>query len=136
MRANNISIQNNLNTHLIEGEFDLSAAAAVTATRGDSITVTKTGVGAYTVRLAARDQGSPAVFEVLNRDANLSNGTPAGALGVKVMGITVDSAQVTKDDILIAIVTTATAGGTGAAADSTAAITVDFRVKVRTRKVF
>lgn len=135
MRTNGISIQNNLSTHLFEGEFDLSAAAAVTAVRGDSITVTKTGVGSYTVRVAARDQGAPPVVEVLNRHANLSNGTPAGALGVKVMGITVDTAQATKDDILIAIVTTATAGGTGAAADTTAVATVDFQVKVRTRRV-
>lgn len=136
MRANVISVQNNLNAHDLVGEVDLNASAAVLAARGDSISCTKTGTGTYVVRVSARDQGSPAVFEVLYRDATLQNGTPAGALGVKVTTVTVDTADATKNDILITLVTTATAGGTGAAADSTAAVTIPFWVKIRTRKVF
>lgn len=136
MRANSITVQNNLNAHDIDGEVDISAAAAVTAVRGDSLTCTKTGTGTYVVRVAARDQGSPAVFETLKRQVNYCNGTPATALGVKVTTVTVDAADATKNDILITLVTTATAGGTGAAADSTAAITISFGVKIRTRKVF
>lgn len=136
MRANSISVQNNLNAHDICGEVDLSAAAAVTAVRGDSISCTKTGTGTYVVRVSARDQGSPAVFELLHRGAHYVNTTPATALGVKMTTVTVDTTPATKDDILITLVTTATAGGTGAAADTSAVATIAFSTKIRTRKVF
>ena len=133
MRANSVSVQNNLNALDIEGELDLSAAAAVSAVRGDSLTATKTGVGTYVVRVNARDQGYPMVFETLNRSANYVNTTPATALGVKMTTV---APEATTGDILITLVTTATAGGTGAAADTTVAATIAFRAKVRTRKVF
>ena len=140
MRANQNHIQNNLNAHDIEGEFDLSAAAAVVAQadgrtcRGDSCTVTKTGTGTYVVRVRGMDQGMPAVYEKLNRHANFSDGTPATALAVRMTTVTVDNTQATRGDILITIITSATVGG--AAADGTSAVTVSFRVKIRTNRVY
>lgn len=135
MAANQVQLYNNLSTHVIEGEFDLSAAAAVTAVRGDSIKVTKeAAAGTYTVRLLARSQGSPPLVQIVNRHAELCNGTPAGALGARVMGGIVESTSQFHKDLLFTILTTAGAGNSGAAANTTAAVTVSFRIVIRTRK--
>lgn len=133
MHATTVTVYNNINSHTFEGELDLTSGAAVSAVRGDSLTATKSGTGTYVIRVAARDQGHPQVFETLNRSAQYVNTTPATALGVK---ITTVAPEASSGDILITLVTTATAGGTGAAADTTAAATISFRVTARTRRVY
>jgi hypothetical protein len=132
--ANQVQVVNNVYTHVVEGEFDLSAAGAVTAVRGNSLSVTKTGVGTYVIRLLSRSQGSPALFELVNRRVDLCNGTPAGALGVRAMAAATDPTDSFHKDLLFTVLTTAGAGASGAAADTTAAITVSFRYVIRTRQ--
>lgn len=111
---------------VIRGEFDLSSAAAVTATRGTNMTTTKTGTGTYTVVL--KDTQVLQLVELLHRDANFSGTVPATATGVMITTVTQSAST---GDITITVVTTASPT-TGAATDTTAATTVDFEVVIRT----
>jgi hypothetical protein len=109
----------------ISGEVDLSAAAAVTATRGDDMTTVKTGTGLYTVTIKG-NKGFMLV-ELLGRDANFTQGKPTTALGVRVSTVTQTAGT---NDIVITLNTMAAATN-GIDTDGTAAVTVAFRVLIR-----
>lgn len=113
----------------IRGEFDISAAAAVLASRGTNTTVTKTGTGTYSVVL--KNTGVLQLVEILHRKANYSATVPATALGVFISTVVQNA---TTGDITITVVTTA-AATSGAATDGTAATTIDYEVVVRTCKL-
>lgn len=119
------TVFNNEFEWVLRGEFDLSAAAAVTATRGTNFTTTKTGTGTYTVVL--KNAQALQLVEILSREANFSGTFPATATGVTVTTVTQNA---TSGDITITIVTTS-GPTTGAATDTTAATTVDFGVVLR-----
>lgn len=113
----------------IEGEIDLTAGAAVSASRGTGMTVSKSATGTYTVVLS----GSKAIklVEVLSRQVNFSGTVPATATGCRISSITQDS---NTDAITITIKTSASPT-TGADTDTTAATTLSFRVVLRVGKM-
>lgn len=113
----------------IEGQIDLSAAAAVSASRITGATVSKTAVGTYTVVLS----GSKALklVEILDQRVNFANGVPAGATGCRISSIAQDS---NTDAVTITIKTMASPT-TGADTDTTAATTLSFKVTLRVGKM-
>lgn len=119
------SVSQNEGTWYIEAEADLSAAAAVTATRGTNIVCAKTGAGTYTFTV----KGTQALkmYEVLNRFADLG-GAPATAFWAKVTGITQTAGT---DDVVISV-STLTNAATPAAADVTAGCVMSIGVALRT----
>lgn len=124
------AVVNNACTWSINGELDLSAAAAVVALRGDNMTATKTGTGQYTVVL--KNSGALQLVELLNREANFTGATrPASALGVSLDTVVQST---TTGDITI-VITTLTNPTSGAAADGSAAVTVSFGLIIRTCKL-
>lgn len=120
------TVFNNECEWVLRGEVDLSAGAAVTATRGSNYTTTKTGTGVYTVVL--KDSQALQLVEILHAIANFSRTAPATALGVRVTSV---AQNATSGDITITLTTTALPTS-GAATDTTAATTVDFQVVIRT----
>src|SRR5690349_14220646 len=100
------SIANTECEYTIDGEFDLNSSAAVIATRGTGLTVTKTGTGTYTVVLANR--WGIQLVELINRWAGFSGTAPATATGVGVTTVTQASSTVAGNagDITITIQTT------------------------------
>jgi hypothetical protein len=124
---------------VIEGTFDVDTTGAVLnltmpnggtkTVRGQHMSVVKSGTGQYdvTVKLASALDGKP-VFqpvELLDGTAKLIAATVATALGARVASVTTDS----NGNIVIRVLTT---GSTGAAADTTAAVTVGFMAVVCT----
>lgn len=121
------AVVNNACTWTVQGELDLSAAAAVVAIRGDNMTVTKTGTGQYTVVL--KNSGNLQIVELLGREANFTGATrPATALGVSLDTVTQST---TTGDITI-ILTTLALPTSGAATDGTAAVSIAFGAVIRT----
>lgn len=126
----------------IEGSFDLSAAAAVSTIsqpdgstktcRGENMTCAKNTTGTYdvTVKLASSLDGQP-VFqpvELLNASASIVAATVAVALSARVSAVAKDS----NGNLKITVITAQTSG---AAADTTAAITVCFSVAIGTQRM-
>lgn len=109
-------------------EIDLSAAAAITATRGDDIVATKTGAGLYTVRIVGRT-----FFEVLYRHAEFFPSGAAGTVNAKVTAVDLDGAG----DGTGAVVTVTTFNGyvTPAAADVAAAGLLSVQLVFRGQKI-
>jgi hypothetical protein len=118
----------------IEGSFDLSAGAAVLAitypagqtktVRGRGMSVVKNGTGTYDVTVKLSSTISGPTFqsvELLDADAKLVGATVATALDARIQSVTLSTAG----DIVIKVLTTQTSG---AAADTTGAITVSFQV--------
>lgn len=120
--ANGIS--QNEGVWYIEAEADLSAGAAVTATRGTNIVCVKTGTGTYT--FTVKGTSALKVYEVLNRFADLG-GAPAGAFWGKVTGITQTAGT---DDVVISVSTLNNAG-TPVAADVSAVCVLSIGVAIR-----
>lgn len=114
----------------IEGQIDLSAAAAVSAGRGTGMTFTKTAAGTYTAVIAGAFFAGKLV-EILDSSANFSGTVPATALGVRVSSITQDA---NTDAVTITLKTSAQAT-TGADTDTTAATTISFRCVLRVGKM-
>lgn len=131
--ANLVTRYHNSARYVIEGSFDLSAAAAVQnitagvatkTVRGENMSVVKNGTGTYdvTVKLAGTLDGLPfRPVELLYGNANIIAAAVATVLDCRIQSVTVTSSN----DILIKVVTAQT---TGAAADTTGAITVAFQV--------
>lgn len=118
MNFNN-SLVSNACTWIIQGEVDLSAAAAVVAQRGDNLTFTKTGTGTYTC--VYKNTGNLQLVKILNRVANFTGANaPATALGTAVTTVVQNA---TTGDITITFVTTALPTS-GANTDGTVAVTV------------
>lgn len=129
-------------TMVIEGSFDLSASAAVLTltypagqtktVRGKGMTVTKTGTGTYAVVVKTSSTISGPTFqavEFVGGDAGLVGATVATALGARLGGIpTLTSAG----DITFNVITLSS---TGAAVDTTGAITVTFEVEIITNRM-
>lgn len=110
----------------IEGQIDLSAAAAVSDSRVSGATVAKTAVGTYTVTFPA-SMGITLV-DVVKAVAAFSGTTvPAGATGARVYSVALDSSN----NLVITLKTMASPT-TGADADTTAAVTLNFSVVLRT----
>lgn len=118
----------------IEGSFDLSAGAAVSTitypagqtktVRGKGMTAVKNGTGTYdvTVKLSSTISGPTfQSIELLDADAKLVATTVATALDARIASVLLNTAG----DIVIKVLTTQTSG---AAADTTAAVTVSFQV--------
>lgn len=118
----------------IEGSFDLSAAAAVLTisypagqtktVRGKGMSVVKNGTGTYDVTVKLSSTVSGPTFqsvELLDADAKIVATTVATALDARVASVLLSTAG----DLVIKVQTTQT---TGAAADTTAAVTVSFQV--------
>lgn len=121
---------NNAFTWTLQGELDLSAAAAVVAVRGDNYVATKTGTGTYTV--VVKNSGALQLVELLGRDANFTGATfPVTALGVTLTTVTQSA---TTGDITITLVTMANPTS-GAATDGAAAVTIAFGVVIRIGKL-
>lgn len=132
--ANYNTVFHNDARYEIEGSFDLSAAAAVLTisypagqtktVRGKGMSVVKNGAGTYdvTVKLSSTISGPTfQSIELLDADAKLVAVTVATALDARVASVALSTAG----DIVIKVLTTQT---TGAAADTTAAVTVSFQV--------
>lgn len=130
------SFFNNLNRLEIEGTFDLSAAAAVNTisypagqtktVRGENMSVVKNGTGTYdvTVKLSSTISGPTfQAVELLDGQANIIAVAVATVLDCRIASVALSTAG----DLVIKVITAQT---TGAAADTTAAITVGFRVVV------
>ena len=127
--------------YVIEGSFDLSAGAAVQnitdgvetkTVRGEGMSVAKNGTGTYdvTVKLASSLDGKP-VFqpvELLYGNANFIGTTLATTLDARIKSVALD----TSGNLVISVITAQT---TGAAADTTGAITVAFQVIVATQRM-
>jgi hypothetical protein len=126
----------------MEGSFDLSATATVlnliqpdgsTKTcRGQFMSCVKSTTGTYvvTVKLASSLDGQP-VFqpvELLDAHADLVGATVATALDARVSSVAKDQ----NGNIAITVLTT---GSTGAAVDTTAAVTVSFRVVIEKNRM-
>ncbi len=79
-------ITNNYGEWVIKGEFDLTAAGAILASRGDALVFTRTGVGTYTVRVI-----NETFIEVLSRRADVNRAT-ATAGTANISAIDVDGA--------------------------------------------
>lgn len=137
MPSNQSTFQN-FGTLRVEGSFDLSAGAAVlsitypggvTATcRGDNLTCVKNGTGTYDVTL----KGTTALklVELLRADASILATTVATALDARVASV-LQAGGSAGDDIIIKVLTIQTSG---AAADTTGAITVNFEAVIRTMR--
>lgn len=124
------AVINNACTWTVQGELDLSAAAAVVAIRGDNLSATKTGTGQYTVVL--KNSGALQVVELLGREANFTSATrPATALGCALDTVTQNA---TTGDISL-VITTLANPTSGAATDGTAAVTIAFGTVIRTCKL-
>lgn len=124
------SVNSNECTWVVQGELDLSAAAAVVAIRGSNLTATKTGTGQYTIVL--KNAGSLQLVELLGREANFTSATrPATALGCALDTVTQST---TTGDITL-ILTTLANPTSGAATDGTAAVTIAFGCVIRTCKL-
>jgi hypothetical protein len=124
------AVVNNACTWTIGGELDLSAGAAVVASRGDNITFTKTGTGQYTGVL--KNSGNLQLVELLGREANFAGSTrPATALGCCLDTVTQNA---TTGDISI-VITTLANPTSGAATDGSAAVTIAFTTVIRTCKM-
>lgn len=119
-------LHNNECEYTIRGEFDINSSAAVIASRGTALTVTKTGTGTYTAVL--KNSQIIQLVELLHREANYAGTVPASALGVFISTVTQST---TTSDITITIVTTASATS-GVATDGTAATTIVYEVVLRT----
>lgn len=125
---------------VIRGSFDISAAAAVVpitivggtkTMRGDNMSVTKTaGTGKYTVVL--KGTAGLKMVEILDFAASLGLGTPAGAFNARIDSITQNTST---DDISIIIGTYDNTALGPVAANSTAAISIAFRIDIRVRKM-
>jgi hypothetical protein len=135
MSLNNRVVHLNPGKFEIEGSFDLTSGAAVTTltvglgtktVRGQHMSVVKNTTGTYdvTVKLASTLDGQPVfqAVELLDADAHIIATTVATALDARVASVTID----TSGNMVIRVLTVQT---TGAAADTTAAITVSFDVK-------
>lgn len=124
----NQAVFNNYGEWIIRGQIDLSAAAAVNATRGDNLTTVKTNTGEYTVTL--KGTANLKLVETLGQDVHFCNGVPVTALGCRVSSVTQTSGT---DDIVIIIKTSATGGG--ADTNVTGATTLSFTVVIRVAKL-
>lgn len=113
----------------IRGEFDLSALAAVAATRGDGLSTAKTATGTYVVTVKG-SQGLRA-SQTLFRSADFV-GASVPATFVRVTSVA-HAAAPNQDNVEITLVTSATKGG--AAADVSALTTVAFECTVRSGNI-
>lgn len=115
----------------IKGSFDLNASAAIIASRGSNQTVTgPSPAGTYSI--VVKGSGALKLVAVFLARTNLSLGTPTTALGCRITAITQNA---NTDDVTITLLTTAGAGDTGAAANTTAAITVNYEVVLQCGKM-
>lgn len=126
--AQPLAVFNNECEYIIRGQLDLSAGAAITATRGTNLTATKSATGTYTVTL--KGVNAIRLVEMLDQSVNFANGVPVTALGCRVSSVTQTAGT---DDIVIVIKTTATGGG--ADTDVTGATTLSFTIVIRTCKM-
>jgi predicted site-specific integrase-resolvase len=110
----------------IEAAVDLSAAGAVGAQRGTNCVWAKTGTGTYTCTV--KGATSLKFVEILRAGAQLRATTLATVLSARVSTIT--QATDGSDDVIITVITAQT---TGAAADTTAAVTLEIDVVLRMR---
>lgn len=123
--SNITQVINNAFTWSIQGEVDLSSAAAVVANRGDNMVVTKTGTGTYTI--VVKNSGALQLVEIIRRSANYCITVPATATGCNISTVTQST---TTGDITINLNTTASPTF-GALTDGTAATTIAFEVIIR-----
>lgn len=124
---------------VVQGTFDLSAGAAVLAisnpdgstktVRGDNMSVVKNGTGTYDVTL--KGTSNLKLVELLDGRAALIGATVATALSARIQSALQPGGS-SGDDIIIKVITAQT---TGAAADTTGAITVSFSVTIRIRRM-
>lgn len=124
----NVGILNNEYEWTIRGQIDLSAGAAVLATRGSNCTAVKSATGTYTVTV--KGTANLRLVEMLEQTSSFANGVPVTALGTRVSSV----AQVAgTDDITIVVKTSATGGG--ADTDVTGATTLNFKAVIRVGKM-
>lgn len=109
----------------LEGSVDLSAAGAVSATRGDGFSVAKTGTGAYAATW--KNNEAFVMNEVIGSMATLRDTAVGTVKDVGVISVT----QSANGDIVIAFRTVAADGSN--ADEATNALTVDFSAVLRTR---
>ncbi len=123
------SITHNAGEYVIRGQVDLSAGAAVVATRGDNLVTVKAATGSYNVTM--KGVNAVRLVEILDGRANFMGTVPATALGVRVNTVTQTAGT---DDVVINLRTMALPTS-GADTDTTAATTVSFQVVIRTLKM-
>lgn len=85
----------------IEMEVDLNASAAVTATRGENVTCTKSSTATYT--FVIKGTSALKMYQVLHRDADIY-GTPATITRANITSIT--QATDGSDDVTVVVKTT------------------------------
>lgn len=128
------SVFHNPGRYVIEGTFDLSSSAAVSSisypvgqtktVRGQGMTCAKISTGTYDVTVKTSSTVSGATIqniELLDAKASPIATTLTVVLSARVSTVTLSTAG----DIVIRVITAQTSG---AAADTTAAITVGFNV--------
>src|SRR5882757_532877 len=131
MAGTSSSFYNNYGRFKVKGTFDLSSSAAVNTltypaggtktVRGRGMTVTKASTGTYTVVIqTSNSTGGPVIpiVELVDGDAGLTGSTVAGALNARIGGAPPIDAN---GNINVTVIT---GGSTGAATDTTAAITI------------
>jgi hypothetical protein len=118
---------NNYGTMRVEGMVNLSAAGAVSSSRGDGISVAKTGTGLYTVTFKNHDEYI--LHEVLGVGAHLVDATIGT---VKDVGIESEPTQLTDGtgDITFVFHTVDAAGAD--VDEATSALVVAFYFVMRT----
>ena len=123
-----VSVFNNYARFQVEGQVDLSSTGAVTAYRGDNITVAKTATGQYTVTVKNPSQLKS--YETLNTGANLQD-TAIGT--VKDVGVVSLSFSSSTGNWTFIVRTVDAAGADVDEASS--ALTVSFNFVVRTNRM-
>jgi hypothetical protein len=127
--TNKTSMYGNSARFEMEGQFDLSAAGAVTAYRGDGVTVTKNGTGLYDIVVS--NPSNLEVVKVLACGADLVDATIGT---VKDVGV---ETTVSKNSTTGAFnMTVHTVDAAGADVDeATSTLTVGFRFVVQTARM-
>lgn len=118
------AVFNNYARLVIEGQVDLSSAGAVSETRGDGLTCTKTDTGEYTMVYKAG--GGLKLVTELKAQATMKDKNGAATARVDVTSVSQDS---NTDSISIVFETN---DGSAAADEDTAAFTVNVEVVVQT----
>jgi hypothetical protein len=129
MSANNLSsVFGNSYRFEMEGQCDISAAAAVTATRGQGASGARSAAGVYAVTI--KNPGELKLVEVLDAGASLMD----AAVGtVKDVGVVSLAQSATTGDFTLTFRTVDAAGANVDEAAST--LTVGWRFVIRTNRV-
>lgn len=129
MSANNtVTVFGNSHRFEMEGQCDISAAAAVTATRGQGASGARSAAGVYAVTI--KNPGELKLVEVLHAEASLMDATVGTVKDVGVVSLAQDSES---GDITMTFRTVDAAGAN--VDEATSALTVSWSFVIRTARM-